>query len=192
MRKILPAIILLIISSSCFSQASDFIKVKKRNNRTLKTFFPGSIISCKTIYGNYIGGIINAIKNDSVFVKKFDIRTIPNQWGVASVDTLGSYVVGIHYKDIETVVFKYHESFGFIKDGSLLMIGGLGYAGLNLVNGKYLKQPITDAENLKSLGISLGVAGVGYLLNRLHKNSNRNGKRYVVEYVHMNQKLKPF
>ncbi len=192
MRKILHVVILLIISSSCLSQVSDFIKVKKRNNRTLKTFFPGSIISCQTVYGNAVGGIVHAIRNDSVFVKQFDIRAVPNQWGVSSVDTLGSYVVGIHYKDIETVVFKSHESFGFIKNGTLLTVGGLGYAGLNLVNGKYLKQPITDRDNLTSLSISLGVAGVGYLLNRLHKTNNRNGKKYIVEYVHMTEKLKPF
>lgn len=192
MRKILPITLLLIISVSCFSQVSDFIKVKKRNNRTLKTFFPGSIISCQTVYGNYIGGVVSDVRNDSVFVREFDVRAIPNQWGVTSVDTLGSYVVGIHYKDIETVLFKSHESFGLIKNGNLFMIGGLGYATLNLVNGKYLKQPLSDPANLKSLGISLGVAGVGYLLNRLHKRNNKNGKRYIIEYVHMTTRLKPF
>jgi len=192
MRKILPVLTLLIISSSCFSQVSDFIKVKKRNNRTLKTFFPGSIISCQTVYGNYIGGVITAIKNDSVFVREFDVRAIPNQWGVARVDTLATYIAGIHYKDIETVVFKNHDSFGFVTNGSLLMIGGLGYAGLNLVNGKYLKQPVTDPANLRSLGISLGVAGTGYLLSHLRKINNKNGKRYIVEYVRMNEKLRPF
>jgi hypothetical protein len=192
MRKILPLIVFLSLSAMCFSQASDFIKVRKRNNRTLKTYFPGSLISCKTVYGNYIGGIVSAVKNDSVFIKQFDVRAIPNQWGTATIDTLGSYSVGINYKDIEMVLFKSHESFGFIRDGSLFMIGGLGYAALNLINGKYLKQPLTDHENLKSLGISLGIAGVGYLMNRLHKINNRNGRRYIVEYVHMNQKLKPF
>src|SRR6188508_776972 len=100
MRKFLPVIIFLVFSAPCFSQVSDFIKVKKRNNRTLKTFFPGSVISCQTVYGNYIGGIIKAIHDDSVFVKEFDVRAVPNQWGVASVDTLGSFVVGIHFKDI--------------------------------------------------------------------------------------------
>ncbi|MEO5996219.1 MAG: hypothetical protein ABIN89_05805 [Chitinophagaceae bacterium] len=185
MRIFLPVIVLLIFSSPCFSQVSDFIKVKKRNNRTLKTFFPGSLISCQTVYGNYIGGIVTAIHSDSVFVKEFDIRSVPNQWGVSSVDTLGSYIVGFHYKDIQTVEFQKRESFGFVKNGSMLMIGGIGYAALNLVNGKYLKQPITDRENLKSLGISLGVAGIGFLLNQLNKMNNRNGKKYIVEYVRM-------
>ncbi|MEO7531393.1 MAG: hypothetical protein ABIS69_08280 [Sediminibacterium sp.] len=173
---------------------SDFIKVKKRNNRTLKTFFTGSLISCRTVYGNYISGIVRDVRNDSVFIKEFDIRSVPNQWGVSSVDTLGSFIVGIHYKDIETVVFPKRESFGFVKNGSLFIIGGLGYATLNLVNGKYLNESITSSDNLKSLGISLGVAGVGFLMNRLRKINNRNGKRYTVEYVRMNdpKKLKPF
>lgn len=173
---------------------SDFIRVKKRNNRTLKTFFTGSFISCQTVYGNYISGIIRDVRNDSVFIKEFDIRTVPNQWGVSSVDTLGSYIVGIHYKDIDIVIFPKHESFGFLKNGTLFIIGGLGYATLNLVNGKYLNESITSQDNLKSLGISLGVAGVGFLMNRLRKINNRNGKSYQVEYIRMNdpKKLKPF
>jgi hypothetical protein len=185
MRKFLLVIFILIFSAPCFSQVSDFIKVKKRNNRTLKTFFPGSFISCKTVYKNYINGVVHAVHNDSVFVREYDIRSVPNQWGVSSVDTLGSYVVGVYYKDIETIVFKKHESFGFVKNGTLLMVGGLGFAVLNLVNGKYLEEPITGPDNMKSLGISLGVAGAGFLMNRLHKINNRNGKKYIVEYVRM-------
>ncbi len=185
MRKTLTVILFLITSATCFSQVSDFIKVKKRNNRTLKTFFPGSIISCQTVYGNYIGGVVRDIRNDSVFVKEYDVRTLPNQWGVASVDTLGSYIVGIHYKDILMVEYGKRESFGFIKNGTLFMIGGIGYAVLNLVNGKYLKESVTGKENLKSLGISLGVAGAGYLMSRVYKRNNKAGKRYIVEYVRM-------
>jgi hypothetical protein len=108
-------------------------------------------------------------------------------WGVFSVDTLGSFLIPLHYRDIEQVIFQKRVSFGFIRNGSLFMIGGLGFAALNLVNGKYLDQPITDAENIKSLGIALGVAGTGYVLNRLQKHRDRNGRRYQVLYIRMNK-----
>ncbi len=187
MRLFISLIILLFVSATSFSQASDFVKVKKRNNRTVKTFFPGSFISCQTVYKNFINGVVQDIKNDSLFIKEYDIRAVPTQWGVARVDTLGSYVIGVHYKDLLIIDVQKRESFGFIKNGTLLMVGGIGYATLNVINGKYLKEPITGPDNLKSLGISLGVAGVGYLLNRVNKFRSENGRKYRIEYVHMGE-----
>jgi hypothetical protein len=117
-----------------------------------------------------------------------DVRAIPNRWGVSSIDTIGSYIVELFYKDIKTVVIPRRESFRVFKNGTIFMIAGLGYASLNLINGKYLDESITSGKNLQSLGIALGVAGTGLLINRLHKYNNRNGKNYRVEYVHMNPK----
>lgn len=185
MRSFLVLTVFVSLSVTGFSQPSDFISVKKRNNRTLKSYFTGSAISCQTVYGNYLGGIVNAIRNDSVFIKEYDVRSVPNMWGVAKTDTLGTYVVGIHYKDIEVVNIKKAQSFGYVRDGTLLMVGGLGYAVLNLVNGKYLNESITVPENRKSLGIAVGVAGAGFLMNRIHNYSNNNKRRYRVEYIRM-------
>lgn len=185
MRFAVLTILLLVMASTAFSQVSDFITVKKRNNRTLASYFPGSVIACETVYKNYISGIVQAVRNDSVFVRQYDIRAVPNQWGVASVDTLGSNVTGIHYKDIESVVLRKRESFGFIKNGTILIVGGVGYALLNLINGKYLKQSITGTKNLQSLRIALGVAGAGLLLNRLHAFNEHNHKRYRIAYIRM-------
>jgi hypothetical protein len=187
MRLFFFLIIILNLPGSCFSQASDFISVRKKNNRTLKTYFPGSAISCKTVTGNFMEGIIREVRNDSLFIQAFDVRSVPNMWGVFSVDTLGSYYIPLHYRDIEQVFFDKRNSFGFVKNGSLFMIGGIGYAALNLINGKYLDQPITEPENVKSLGIALGVAGTGYVLNRVRKHRERNGRRYQILYVRMNE-----
>ncbi len=172
--------------ATIYSQASDFITVKKRNNRTLKTYFPGSSISCQTIFGSQINGTVQAIHNDSVFIKQYDVRAVPNRWGVLSVDTMGSYITGIHYKDIDIINFQRRNSFGFIKNGTVFIIGGLGYASLNLINGRYLNESIGSRENKKSLAIALGIAGAGYLMNRLHRLNNRRGKKYRIAYVHMN------
>lgn len=82
MRLLLLIVVMMVIPATSFSQVSDFITVKKRNNRTLKTYFPGSIIAFQTVYGNYLNGIIQAIRHDSVFVKEYDIRAVPNEWGL--------------------------------------------------------------------------------------------------------------
>ena len=59
------------------------------------------------------------------------------------------------------------------------MIGGTGYAILHTVNSAYLKQPI----EAQTLAISGGVALVGYVLNRLHKNTIKLGNRYYLQYI---------
>lgn len=193
MGRLSILIFLLLSSLLAFSQASDFIVVKKKNNRTLKTYFPGTPIVLETVDYRFVSGIIQSIRNDSIFIKQYDVRTMLNQWGTTTVDTVGSYLVQLHYQDINKVVYQKRESFAFIKNGTIFMIGGLGYAALNVINGSYLKEPITEKRNLQSLGIALGVAGGGFLLNRIRHMRNKNGKRYRIEYIRMNDvKLKGF
>lgn len=193
MRSALTFFISFLFCTASFGQVSDFISVKKKNNISVQSFFPGTYISCRLVFGNDINGLVHEIKNDSVFIREFDIQALPNPWGTYSIDTLGSHIVAFHYKDIETVIFKKRQSFAYVKNGTMLMIGGLGYAALNVINGKYLKESITGPENRKSLGTALGVAGAGFLLNRLHARSNRFDKKYRIVYTCMTcPTMKPF
>jgi hypothetical protein len=184
MNRLLLLIGWMLLSVTGFSQASDFLVVKKKNNRTLKTYFPGLPITFEMVNKAWVDGYVMAIRNDSVFVKEYDVRSVPTIWGVSMLDTAGTYVVAVHYTDIGRMVFdKKPPPFSFITDGTILMIGGLGYGVLNVVNGKYLHEPITDKDNIKSLGIALGVAGAGFVL---HKISKGRGKKQIIEYVRMN------
>jgi hypothetical protein len=188
MKRGLLFYITLAFASPAFSQASDFITVSKKNNRTVKTYFPGLPITLQTTSKTWVDGYITAIRNDSIFIKQYDIRTVPTIWGVTKLDTAGSYIIPLHYREIERVLFdKRGKPFSFVTNGTLMMIGGAGYALLNVVNGKYLHQSITDPVNMKSLGIALGVAATGFLLNRLSTyNYNHFGRKYHLDYIHMN------
>src|SRR6478736_1655796 len=115
--KLKLLIILTLLSLSLQAQVSDFITVKKKNNRTLKTFFPGSAISFETSSGSYVSGTIDIIRNDSLFIKMFDIRTYPTQFGVTKIDTFGTYSLGFHYKEITKVDVGKKDYFAFIKNG---------------------------------------------------------------------------
>jgi len=94
MCKVLPFILFFTVSATAFSQASDFITVNKRNNRTVKTFFPGLPISFETYDKRQASGLITAIRNDSIFIKEYDVRQVLNQWGIPVLDTLGQYLNG--------------------------------------------------------------------------------------------------
>ncbi|MEO5682025.1 MAG: hypothetical protein ABIQ88_05245 [Chitinophagaceae bacterium] len=183
MFKALLFIVLLCSSVKTFSQASDFITVKKRNNRTLKTFFPGVPITFQTYDKRQASGLIIAIRNDSVFLKNWDIRPGYNSLGIPVTDTLGVYLSGYHYKEIDKVDVSERMHFQQLTPGRILIIGGTGYALLNVINGAYLHEPITSSKNLTSLGIAAGAVGMGFLTNYLIKHSNK----YHVEYVRMNE-----
>jgi hypothetical protein len=186
MQRLLILFIVLFHCLAAIAQPSDFISVRKKNNRTVKTYMPGSPIRFSTVYGSYISGWIADIRNDSVFVKEYDIRTLPTQFGTTVVDTVGSYLRGVAVADISKIEVDDKEHFVFIKNGMLCMIGGGGYAALNLINGAYLDEPMNDPKNVRSLGISLGVAGAGFLMNRLYHHKQKTGKKYKILYINMN------
>jgi len=185
MNRPVLLIVFVLLSVTAFSQQqpSDFIVVKKKNNRTIKTFFPGLPITLEMVNSAWVDGYITAIRNDSVFVKEYDIRSVPTIWGVNMLDTAGSFIVAVYHKDIKRIIVNNRPpAFSYMTDGTILMIGGIGYALLNVVNGAYLHEPITSKENIKSLGIALGMAGAGFALKKITKNAHR--KQYI-EYVRM-------
>lgn len=178
----------LIFSTFIASSQSDFIVVKKRNNRTVKTFMPGSPITITTFQDYVISGPIEEIKNDSVFVKMYNIRTLPTQFGTTVVDTFGTNLTGINYKDIQKIDVGKKEAFVFVKNGTLFMVGGLGYIALNLINGAYLHESVDDSKNVTGLAIAGGVAITGFVMNRIYHSRKKHGKLYKIEYIHMNDK----
>jgi hypothetical protein len=187
MLKVLLFILFLSASVKTFSQASDFITVKKKNNRTLKTFFPGVPISFETFDKRPVSGLITAIRNDSIFIRTWDLRPVLNSLGIPAIDTVGEYLDGFHYKEISKVDVSDRMKLQQATPGRILIIGGTGYMLLNVINGAYLHQSITSSKNLTSLGIAAGAVGTGFLVNYLLKHS----KRYHIEYVHMNDVKKP-
>ncbi|MEP7280116.1 MAG: hypothetical protein ABI813_15825 [Bacteroidota bacterium] len=182
MFKILLLTLLLPASVNVFSQASDFITVKKRNNRTVKTFFPGVPISFETADKRQVSGMIAAIRNDSVFVKVWDIRPMINGMGIPVTDTVGVYINGYRYTEIAKADVSDRMKFQQVTAGRLLVIGGTGYILLNIVNGAYQHQSITSKKNLTSLGIAAGAVGAGLLANYITRHRNK----HHIEYIHMN------
>jgi hypothetical protein len=182
MHKVFLLIIFGSISVQTFSQTSDFIVVKKRNGRSVKSFFPGVHIAFQTYDKRQASGLITAIHNDSVFVQEYDIRQVINFVGIPVWDTLGHYLSGFNYKEIETVEVSQRMRLQEVRPGPILIVGGTGYALLNVINGAYLHESVTSSKNLTSLGIAAGAVGTGFLVNYISKQR----RKYHVEYVKMN------
>ena len=119
-------LLLTALTLGCFtasSQVSDFISVRKKNGRIIKSFFPGSPIIAETFYGSYLDGWVEAIKNDSVFIKIYDVRYYRAMHGGTIIDTVRSYIIPIYHKEIKSIeVFERRKRIPS-KISKLLLIG---------------------------------------------------------------------
>jgi hypothetical protein len=183
---------LLILLFNAFSfelkaQKTDMIVVKKKNHRTLKTYFPGAIILAETYDGFKINGIIKDLRNDSIILQQRETRLRPTDFG-SRLDTL-YYTMGVSYSIIEKYYFENSFSelqgkeFGKTIFPKMMSRGGVAFIVLEFVNSLGRKESLTEKNKLVSFGISSFVAGTGMLWSRLHKTRNRVGGKYVAVYV---------
>lgn len=185
--------LLITTTTVTIAQKSDFIVLKKQNNRHIKTYFPGVFISGKTYSGFSINGIIKDIRNDSVFVEQQHVQQVQTQFGVPALDTT-IFTVGLHYQEIKSLFYSKTTGIGGVprKRGlssvsipKLLMIGGTGYIVLELVNTGYRRESLSDRDKLRGLGIAAGLAAIGFFWQQLTNQSNKAGGKYKVVYVRM-------
>jgi hypothetical protein len=187
MKQTILFILLLAITEVTLSQTSDFIVLKKRNNRTVKTYYPGAFISAHTYNGFAINGFIKEIRNDSLIVLQQETRLVGTEFGTA-VDT-AAYTIGVDYHEIKT--FHYtgdytwgrKRGFAQITLPRLMKIGGIGFIVLELVNSTYRKESLSENNKVVPLAIAAGVAATGFAITYFQNKSDKAGGKYKVVYV---------
>jgi hypothetical protein len=186
--KLLLSFFLLLLFYTSGAQSADYISVRNNKGRTVKNFFKGTDIVLQTIEGDYLQGPINAIRNDSLVITVYDIRTYPTIWGSRIKDTVAVYHVSKHYHEIARIYLNPHQSFFRRNTGTLLMIGGAGYLALNVFNGSIFSLPVTDKKNVKKIGFAAGAFVTGYLFNKLFRWDGFTKKKHKIVYVDLSKK----
>jgi hypothetical protein len=196
MKQLILLLVFVATVTGCLAQRSDYIVLKKRNNRTLKTYFPGSFISATTYSGFTLNGIIREIRNDSIFIEQQQVYQVPTQFGVPRLDTV-VYTIGVAYVEITSFNISTHtgiggeprqRGFSNVTIPKIMMIGGIGYIVLEVVNTAYRGESLSDGNKLVGLGIAAGVAAAGFVWQQLIKQSSKAGGKYKVVYVNMTGK----
>ncbi len=180
----MPALLLLflLLQLNVFSQRSDFISVRKWSGRALKTFYAGSRISFQTKSGTPVSGVIEDIRSDSVFIVLHDVRRYQSYLGVPAFDTVATYTVPLHYKDIKSVMVSKRSRAGLVLLGNMMLYGGGGYIALNVINGGLYNQSVGGKENLRKLGIAASVFLTGFIA-RKHFKATRFGRHQKIVYI---------
>jgi hypothetical protein len=187
MKQALLLILLVSITEVALSQPSDFIVLKKRNNRTLKTYYPGSFIAAQTYNGFSINGFIKEIRHDSLIILQQERQLLGTDFGT-TVDTM-SYTIGVDYREIKKFHFTSQYTWGRKRGFAevtlprLMKIGGVGFLILELVNTGYRKESITANNKILPLGIAAGVAATGFAITYFQNKDDKAGGKYKVVYV---------
>jgi len=182
--KAITLLLTLLIIFSClstYSQHSDIIVFKKRNSKTIKTYFPGIQIHFVSIAGNEVEGMIKKIVKDSIYINIYDSRPQYTIWGSSFWDTVSVSLSKYHIKEIREIV-KPPQRFAFIKNGFIFIAGGVGYAILHSVNALYLKEKIDP----KTIGFSAASIVTGIILKKINRNTITLGKRHYLQYIPLN------
>lgn len=193
----IPFLFIILLFTAHYSTAqssfatSDFIVLKKKNNRTIKTFYPGVFISAYTYNDFLINGFIKDIRNDSIYIRQEDRRLVGTEFGT-KLDTI-AYTIGIDYRQIKHFNYKGYtwnrkKGFSQVTLPRIMMIGGTGYILLELINTAYRKESISQDHKLVSLGIAAAVVATGFALNKLQEKIESGGK-YKVIYIKTNKPL---
>ena len=168
-------------------QKSDFIVLKKANNRTVKSYFQGSYIAASTYTGFQLNGIIKEIRNDSVFVEQQEVYQVGTPYGVPRLDTV-VHTIRLHYTEINQFYFsqggsKKKKGFTEVTLPRIMIIGGVGFIVLELVNSINRGESISEHNKIPSLAIAAGIAAAGLLWQQVQKQKTKAGGKFTVVYV---------
>jgi hypothetical protein len=174
-------LVTFFISSTGFSQASDFI-VFKKNHRTVKSFFSGSPIDFQTAYRSY-SGQITLVARDTIFVNEYDIRQVPTNLGVYVLDTIATYKVKVDYKEIIAIGTTAGKGFSMSASGASLLGGGILITTVGLGTWIFTKPGTQYHASPYLIAAGAAAAGLGYLLLRSKSVNSKIGKKYTLEYI---------
>lgn len=184
----------LIIGSILFAfqamaQQSDFILLKKNNNRTLKTYYAGSYIKGTTYNGFQINGQILNISNDTVYIEQMIVEQLASRFGVPYLDTV-VYNLAIPYTSIEKFQYKKEKGFKQITVPGILARAGIGYAVLETVNTAYRREKFSENGNMQGIIGGLAIGGIGIIWSQLKSANKKAGTKYKVIYMQAAEVLK--
>src|SRR5215218_2915444 len=183
MKPLLLLFCFLIALQNLSAQSPDYIAVRKKNGRTIKNFYAGSQILFQTNNGSYVQGPIKMIRNDTIFILLYDIRSFATNFGTLVRDTISVQTLAVNYKEIKRIGLSIRRNFLQRTVSPLLMIGGAGYFTLNLLNGTFFSSSVTSEEKLRTAGIAAGLFGIGYLINRLFSSDGFSKAKHKIVYV---------
>ena len=129
-----------------------------------------------------VSAYIDRIQNDSLFLKQYDVKMVPNYFGTYAPDTVAVYDLNFSVKNIGGFPAK-PRKFAFLTNGTLLMVGGGAYLLVNMVNTIKEGYPPFGKDNLPNIIGGVSAVAAGYLLSKTQVTEYSIGKKYKLKYL---------
>lgn len=180
MKYLIPFLLIIFLPAYTMAQQGNMLLLKKKG-KVLKTYYEGS----ELLYNQGLGmqrARIEELKNDSISLIQYNVRTSMTSLGVYILDTVSTYRSMIPYKNI-LEIGKEQQGWDWNASGATLFGGGTLLATAGLVtwifsnkNSQYYAKP--------ALVISGAVAaGVGFLLMKSTGHKFKIGKKYSLGFI---------
>ena len=173
-------LIFILLLFSKLSSAQDFIVLKKKS-KVIQTWFSGQHIYVQLNNGSWINALINKIQFDTLYLQPFATPIFLNRFGMPVIDTVFYGTMKVSEKSLHA--FPKHETAPYVKNGSLLQLGGGGYLLLNLINTLSNNEPVFGNKNISKIGLAAAVLAIGTIIHKTHKSNYIIGKKYHIEYI---------
>jgi hypothetical protein len=191
---------LTLISIPLFSffvnYSQQAILLFKKKNKTVESFWVGSVMAFQLKDKQWQKGDITKIQNDSFF-----IRPVVVQYNLLNTDTLYYNIAGfsvsdiyampkrgvlIDYKDGEFGISRAggHQHWYWIKSGWVFRVGAAGYAALIVANS-LIDSDLSISDSKTQLGIAAAIFLGGVLLKKAYKLTVKVKKKYHFEIFNL-------
>ena len=179
------SLLFIIASFLCYSLAAQTnVLLLQKRNKTFKSYYEGHYITLETVDKNFADGVITGIKNDSIYIRHFDIQKSYSDYGGIYFDTAFRYTTAIHYKDIGAILILNPKS-NRKTNGTILMIAGGGVMVLGAVNGLYRGDPPKDWYKPSGYITAAVLFVLGFWLKRSTDKRYSIGKKYDLKILEL-------
>jgi hypothetical protein len=190
LRSILP--ILIVCFSFHLHAQQGFIVVKKRG-KTVRFFGTDSRLTFQLADGQWITGMIDKIEKDSFqytqeIIRYYTIGTDTfrykgQHYALSDIYAIPSKNQQYYFSNDQVYITLGREKFVWARNGFIFQVAGAGYAGLNIVNDLYRKEPPFTSKKVADLGISAVAFIFGSFLHARFDPFIRPGKKYKFELI---------
>jgi hypothetical protein len=186
--KLMKFFLLLLITGAwgAHAQVPSGILLLKKGHRTIARFHQHQFISFSTTEGMPVSAQIERIANDSLFLIQYQVQRVQRADGATYMDTTGKFRLQFSRANIGSFAPMRQRGKNLLTDGTLLMVGGGIYLGLNGVNTLRDGDPLLGKDNRPNMIGALATVGTGLLLKNLWR------KRWVIGNTFRLQIIEPF
>ena len=190
LKTILP---ILIICLSLNSPAQQGFLVVKKRGKTVRFFGTDNRLTFQLEDGQWITGTIDKIEKDSFqytqeIIRYYTIGTDTfryrgQHYALSDIRAIPSKNQQYYFKNDQVYIILGREKFVWARNGFIFQVAGAGYAGLNIVNDLYRKEPPFTSNKVIGLGVSAIAFIFGSFLHARFDPYLRPGKKYKFELV---------